>query len=97
MFCDEKKIPPFLDGTTEGAIDWEERKAGNPERWNAFEKRLTYTCPIGFVIENPLTHTEQQDPIPTNPESFEVECAEDATWTPRPMHGGTIMPACIRK
>ena len=28
---------------------------------------------------------------------FEVECAADAVWTPRPLHGGTIMPKCIRK
>ena len=69
----------------------------NPERWNAFEKRLTYTCPIGFVIERPGQHNEQPDPIPEAAESFEIECADDAAWTPRPLHGGTVMPACIRE
>ena len=27
----------------------------------------------------------------------QVECAEDASWRPIPLHGGNIMPACIRK
>ena len=73
MFCDEDKIPPFVNGTEPGTIDWEEKKAGNPERWNAFQSRLTYTCPIGFVIEVPGgRHNEQQDPIPVEQESFEV-------------------------
>ena len=30
-------------------------------------------------------------------QSSQVECAADARWTPRPLHGGTIMPRCIRK
>lgn len=73
VFCDENKIPPFVNGTEPGTIDWEEKKAGNPERWNAFQSRLTYTCPIGFVIEIPGgRHNEQQDPIPVEQESFEV-------------------------
>ena len=73
MFCDEDKIPPFVNGTEPGTIDWEEKKAGNPKRWNAFQSRLTYTCPIGFVIEVPGgRHDEQQDPIPVDQESFEV-------------------------
>ena len=73
MFCDEDKIPPFVNGTEPGTIDWEDKKAGNPERWNAFQSRLTYTCPIGFVIEVPGgRHNEQQDPIPVEQESFEV-------------------------
>ena len=66
--------------------------------WNTFRKRLVYTCPIGYVLERPFDdHTEQQDPIPEEPDSFEVECSEDAVWTPRPLHGGTVMPQCIRK
>ena len=73
VFCDEDKIPPFVNGTEPGTIDWEEKKAGNPKRWNAFQSRLTYTCPIGFVIEVPGgRHDEQQDPIPVDQESFEV-------------------------
>ena len=73
MFCDEDKIPSFVNGTEPGTIDWEEKKAGDPERWNAFQSRLTYTCPVGFVIEVPGgRHNEQQDPIPVEQESFEV-------------------------
>ena len=73
VFCDEDKIPSFVNGTEQGTIDWEEKKAANPERWNAFQSRLTYTCPIGFVIEIPgERHNEQQDPIPVEQESFEV-------------------------
>ena len=73
VFCDEDKIPPFVNGTEPGTIDWEDKKAGDPERWNAFQSRLTYTCPIGFVIEVPGgRHNEQQDPIPVEQESFEV-------------------------
>ena len=111
VFCDEDKIPPFVNGTEPGTIDWEEKKAGNPKRWNAFQSRLTYTCPIGFVIEVPGgRHDEQQDPIPVDQESFEVgftllpsitkqqvECWEDAVWKPIPLHGGHVMPTCIRK
>ena len=70
----------------------------DPQLWNSFEKRLVYTCPVGFVIEQPGgMDSEQPDPIPVEQESFEVECAADARWTPRPLHGGTIMPACIRE
>ena len=29
--------------------------------------------------------------------AFQVECAEDAAWRPIPLHGGNIMPACIRE
>ena len=62
-----------MNGTEPGTIDWEEKKAGNPKRWNAFQSRLTYTCPIGFVIEVPGgRHNEQQDPIPVENEQFEV-------------------------
>ena len=61
-------------------------------------KRLTYTCPVGYVIENPLgVYSEQPDPIPEEQFTFEVECEYDARWTPKPLHGGTIMPRCIRK
>ena len=42
-------------------------------------------------------HSEQKDPIPDDLESFEVQCADDAVWTPRPAHGGTVMPSCIRE
>ena len=93
MFCDKDKIPPFVNGTGEGAIDWKERQEGNPERWNAYGGRLTYTCPLGFVLEKTGQHAEQQDPIPLHPEEFEVDCSEDATW--RPVLGA--MPSCIRK
>ena len=102
-----------MNGTESGTIDWEEKKAGNPERWNAFQSRLTYTCPIGFVIEIPgRRDNEQQDPIPVEQESFEVEvrllqfvstastqveCWDDAVWKPIPLHGGHVMPTCIRK
>jgi hypothetical protein len=72
VFCDENNIPPFNNGTQEGTIDWRERKEEDPERWNAYEKRVTYTCPIGFVIDRPDRHNEQQDPIPTEAETFEV-------------------------
>ena len=50
------------------------------------------------MIERPNgDYSEQPDPIPEDPYTFEVECAADARWTPRPLHGGTVMPRCIRK
>ena len=53
---------------------------------------------MGYVIENPLgVYSEQPDPIPEEQFTFEVECEYDAIWTPKPLHGGTIMPRCIRK
>ena len=55
-----------------GTINWEERKAADPERWNAFRSQLTYTCPVGFVIETPGRHDEQPEPIPETQEEFQV-------------------------
>ena len=98
VVCDEKEIPPFISGTVVGTIDVEAKKEADPESWNTFERRLTYTCPIGYVVERSGgDYSEQQDPIPEDQESFEVECAADSAWTPRPIQGGTIMPECIRK
>ena len=73
VFCDENAIPPFVDGTEVGTINWEERKEEDPERWNAFRSRLTYTCPVGFVIESPGRHNEQPEPIPETQEEFQVQ------------------------
>ena len=72
VFCDEKSIPPFVNGTEVGTVNWEERKAADPERWNAFRSQLTYTCPVGFVIETPGRHDEQPEPIPETQEEFQV-------------------------
>ena len=63
-----------------------------------YKKRITYTCPVGYVIEKPGNiYNEQPDPIPEELETFEVECAANAVWTPRPKDGGNYMPYCIRK
>ena len=98
VVCKEEDIPPFRADSAPGTTDMEERKAEDPENWNTFRRRLLYTCPVGFVIERPGgEHDEQQEPIPEEPDSFEVECEADAIWTPKPLHGGTIMPQCIRK
>ena len=98
VVCPEETIPPFREDSANGTIDFLERKAEDPAEWNVFRKRLTYTCPVGHVIDRPSgDYSEQPDPIPEEQYSFEVECAEDAVWTPRPLHGGTIMPRCIRK
>ena len=98
VVCDEKDIPPFPNGTVVGSIDLEEKKEGDPEAWNTFLRRLTYTCPIGYLVERAGgDYSEQQDPIPEDQESFEVECAADGIWTPRPIQGGSVMPECIRK
>ena len=81
-----------------GTINTEEIKKADPENWNVFKRRLKYTCPVGYIIERPNgDYSEQPDPIPEEQYSFELECAEDARWTPRPLHGGTVMPRCIRK
>ena len=62
-----------------------------------YQRRLTYTCPRGYVIEQPAgVHYEQPDPIPEELETFEVECAANAVWTPRPLNGMDYMPYCIR-
>ena len=98
VVCKEEDIPPFRADSAPGTTDMEERKAEDPENWNTFRRRLLYTCPVGFVIERPGgEHDEQQEPIPEEPDSFEVECEADAIWTPKPLHGGTIMPQCIRE
>ena len=47
--------------------------AEDPERWNVFQKRLTYTCPVGFIIDRPDgDYSEQPDPIPEEQYSFEA-------------------------
>ena len=98
MVCSEESVPPFRTDSAKGTIDIEERKLEDPKNWNVFRRRLTYTCPIGYIIERPNgDYTEQPDPIPEEPYKFEVECEADAVWTPKPLHGGTIMPRCIRK
>ena len=98
VVCDEKTIPPFRTDSAIGTIDTEDRKLEDPLDWNTFRRRLTYTCPTGYVIENPNgVYNEQPDPIPEEKFTFEVECEADAIWTPKPLHGGTVMPRCIRK
>ena len=98
VFCPEDEIPPFKEGTQAGTINNEELKKADPEYWNKFLRRLTYTCPVGYVIERPNgDYSEQQDPVPLELETFEVECAANAVWTPRPKDGGNYMPSCIRK
>ena len=72
VFCDANAIPPFVNGTEVGKINWEDQKLEDPERWNAFRSRLTYTCPVGFVIESPGHFNEQPEPIPETQEEFEV-------------------------
>ena len=95
--CDENDIPSFANGSAVGTTNLEEMKIRNPESWNSFRQQLTYTCPIGYVVERSGgDYSEQRDPIPEDQESFTVECAADANWTPRPINGGTYMPQCIR-
>ena len=98
VFCPEEEIPKFKDGTVAGTTNYLDLKAASPDYWNMYKKRVTYTCPVGYVIEKPgNVYNEQPDPIPEELETFEVECAADAVWTPRPKDGGNYMPYCIRK
>ena len=98
VFCKEDEIPPFLENTQPGTINYLQLKDADPEYWNKYQRRLTYTCPTGYVVEHPGgDYSEQQDPILDEKESFEVECAANAAWTPRPTDGGNHMPSCIRK
>ena len=71
--CDEDAIPPFREDSAKGTIDFLDRKAEDPERWNVFLKRLTYTCPVGYIIDRPDgDYSEQPDPIPEEQYSFEA-------------------------
>ena len=73
VVCDEEAIPPFRVDSAVGTIDFLDRKEEDPERWNVFQKRLTYTCPVGFIIDRPDgDYSEQPDPIPEEQYSFEV-------------------------
>ena len=81
-----------------GTTNYLELKAADPKYWNSYQKRVTYTCPLGYVIEVPGgNYNEQPDPISKDLQTFEVECAANAAWTPRPLDGGNYMPSCIRK
>ncbi len=98
VFCPEEEIPKFKEGTVAGTTNYLDLKAASPDYWNMYKKRITYTCPVGYVIEKPgNVYNEQPDPIPEELETFEVECAANAVWTPRPKDGGNYMPYCIRK
>ena len=79
-----------------GTTNYLELKAADPDYWNMYKRRLTYTCPRGYVLEQPAVHYEQPDPIPEELDTFEVECAANAVWTPRPLNGLDYMPYCIR-
>ena len=59
--------------------------------------RITYTCPVGYVIEEPNRNDEQPEFVPLLQETFDVMCGDDANWLPLPPGGGTAMPSCIRK
>ena len=97
VFCPESEIPGFKAGTQAGTTNYLELKAADPDYWNMYQRRLTYTCPRGYVIEQPAgVNYEQPDPIPVELETFEVECAANAVWTPRPLNGLDYMPYCIR-
>ena len=98
VFCPEEEVPKFKEGTVAGTTNYLELKSADPKYWNKYKSRITYTCPVGYVIEKPGNrYNEQPDPIPEELETFEVECAANAAWTPRPKDGGTYMPYCIRK
>ena len=91
-------MPQFKVGTQAGTTNYLELKEADPKYWNSYERRITYTCPLGFVIEVPGgNYAEQPDPISKDLQTFEVECAANAAWTPRPLDGGDYMPSCIRK
>ena len=98
VMCPEAEVPTFKAGTQAGTTNYLELKAADPKSWNSYQKRLTYTCPLGYVIEVPGgNYNEQPDPISKDLQTFEVECAANAAWTPRPLDGGNYMPSCIRK
>jgi hypothetical protein len=59
--------------------------------------RITYTCPVGHVIDLPNRDDEQPEFVPLLQETFDVMCGDDATWVPLAPGGGTAMPSCIRK
>ena len=74
VYCSEETIPKFRNDSGVGTINVEEVKLAEPLDWNAFRKRLTYTCPVGFVIERPDgDYSEQPDPIPEEKFKFEAE------------------------
>jgi hypothetical protein len=62
-----------------------------------FSFRITYTCPVGFVIEVPNRDDEQPEFVPLLQETFDVMCGDDAYWLPLAPGGGNAMPSCIRK
>ena len=84
MFCPEEEIPPFKEDTQPGTIDHEDLKKADPEYWNKFQRHLTYTCPVGYVIGRPNgDYSEQQDPMPEeleirkyifSPNGFYINC-----------------------
>ena len=55
---------------------------------------MTYTCPEGYVIEDPSRLDEQDDPIPDDEDvrSFTVKCGDNAVWTPVTTFGSKAMP-----
>ena len=62
-----------------------------------YGKRITYTCPIGYVLELPSKDNEQD----FKQTKFDVRCDADARWRPVLNHSKMpdlpVMPTCIRE
>jgi hypothetical protein len=98
-----REVPAFKNGTQTGTTNHLQLNESDPLEWNTYQKRITYTCPAGFVIERPDgRYGEQQDPMVWwlgEQDEFELECGPNALWEPVGMGGEYLsyMPYCIRK
>ena len=48
VFCPEAEVPQFKAGTQPGSTNLEQVKQDDPEYWNAYQRRIEYTCPRYF-------------------------------------------------
>ena len=94
VFCPEDELPPFPHNSAEGTTNIEEVKISNQTHWNSWGGEVTYTCPEGYVIEDPSRLDEQDDPIPDDEDvrSFTVKCGDNAVWTPVTTFSSKAMP-----
>ena len=53
VVCPPDGVPSFVNNTMAGTTNLEEVMATDPENWNKYKGTVTFTCPLGSIIEQP--------------------------------------------
>ena len=83
----------MADSLPQTTDDHLKRKSEDIFLWNKYQKTVSYTCPVGFVVHWPNTSGAE-----VNKTDFELICHDDAKW--HPLNDKITvddLPSCIRK